>query len=39
MFIYSLNNEVWKLESKLELFQKQMDIKSLEMAKVNDKVT
>ncbi|XP_072932201.1 coiled-coil domain-containing protein 40 [Epargyreus clarus] len=39
MVIYSLNNEVWKLESKLEMFQKQLDIKNVEMEKVNDKVT
>ena len=38
MIIYSLSNEVWKLESKLEMFQKQLDIKNVEMEKVNDKV-
>ncbi|XP_034830510.1 coiled-coil domain-containing protein 40 [Maniola hyperantus] len=37
--IYSLSNEVWKLESKLEMFQKQLEIKNVEMEKVNDKVT
>ncbi|XP_026490802.2 coiled-coil domain-containing protein 40 [Vanessa tameamea] len=39
MIIYSLSNEVWKLESKLEMFQKQLEIKNVEMEKVNDKVT
>ncbi|CAK1595867.1 unnamed protein product [Parnassius mnemosyne] len=39
MIIYSLSNEVWKLESKLEMFQKQLDIKNVEMEQVNDKVT
>ncbi|KPJ02646.1 Coiled-coil domain-containing protein 40 [Papilio xuthus] len=39
MIIYNLSNEVWKLESKLELFQKQMEIKNAEMEQVNDKVT
>jgi hypothetical protein len=38
MVIYGLSNEVWKLESKLEMFQKQLDIKNVEMDKVNDKV-
>lgn len=38
MIIYSLGNEVWKLESKLEMFQKQLEIKNVEMEKVNDKV-
>lgn len=38
MIIYNLSNEVWKLESKLELFQKQMEIKNAEMEQVNDKV-
>lgn len=38
MFIYGLSTEVWKLESKLELFKKQMEIKQNEMEKVNDKV-
>ncbi|XP_039754155.1 coiled-coil domain-containing protein 40 [Pararge aegeria] len=37
--IYGLSNEVWKLESKLEMFQKQLEIKNVEMEKVNDKVT
>ncbi|XP_041978695.1 myosin-16-like [Aricia agestis] len=39
MFIFGLSNEVWKLESKLELFKKQLEIKNVEMEKVNDKVT
>lgn len=39
MIIYSLSNEVWKLESKLEMFQKQLEIKNVEMEKVNDKVS
>ncbi|XP_037872586.1 CAP-Gly domain-containing linker protein 1 [Bombyx mori] len=39
MFIFGLSNEVWKLESKLEMFQKQLEIKNSEMEKVNDKVT
>ncbi|XP_052759423.1 myosin-3 [Galleria mellonella] len=39
MIILGLSNEVWKLESKLELFQKQLEIKNNEMEKVNDKVT
>ncbi|KAL0892816.1 hypothetical protein ABMA27_014509 [Loxostege sticticalis] len=39
MIIYGLSNEVWKLESKLEMFQKQLEIKNVEMEKVNDKVT
>ncbi|CAG9584554.1 unnamed protein product [Danaus chrysippus] len=39
VIIYSLSNEVWKLESKLEMFQKQMEVKNVEMEKVNDKVT
>lgn len=38
MIIYSLGNEVWKLESKLEMFQKQLEIKNVEMETVNDKV-
>ncbi|KAM3964343.1 LOW QUALITY PROTEIN: lethal (2) 41Ab [Aphomia sociella] len=39
MIIFGLSNEVWKLESKLELFHKQLEIKNNEMEKVNDKVT
>lgn len=39
MIIYGLSNEVWSLESKLELFKKQFDIKNAEMDKVNDKVS
>ncbi|XP_045525961.1 coiled-coil domain-containing protein 40 isoform X1 [Pieris brassicae] len=39
MIIYGLSNEVWKLESKLEMFKKQMEIKNNEMENVNDKVT
>ncbi|XP_059059138.1 GRIP and coiled-coil domain-containing protein 2 [Achroia grisella] len=39
MIIFGLSNEVWKLESKLELYQKQLEIKNNEMEKVNDKVT
>lgn len=39
MIIFGLSQEVWKLESKLETFQKQMEIKNVEMEKVNDKVT
>lgn len=39
MVIYSLSNEVWKLESKLEMFRKQLEIKNVEMEKVNDKVS
>ncbi|KAJ0177053.1 hypothetical protein K1T71_007062 [Dendrolimus kikuchii] len=39
MIIFGLSQEVWKLESKLETFQKQMEIKNSEMEKVNDKVT
>ncbi|XP_038212034.1 coiled-coil domain-containing protein 40 [Zerene cesonia] len=39
MIIYGLSNEVWKLESKLEMFQKQLEVKNNEMEKVNDKVT
>ncbi|XP_030024984.1 coiled-coil domain-containing protein 40 isoform X2 [Manduca sexta] len=39
MIIFGLSNEVWKLESKLEMFQKQFEIKNAEMEKVNDKVT
>ena len=38
MFLFGLSNEVWKLESKLEMFKKQMEIKNNEMEKVNDKV-
>ncbi|GBP75197.1 Coiled-coil domain-containing protein 40 [Eumeta japonica] len=38
MIVYALNNEVWRLESKLELFKKQLEIKQNEMDKVNDKV-
>ncbi|XP_073944706.1 coiled-coil domain-containing protein 40-like [Choristoneura fumiferana] len=30
---------VWKLESKLEMFKKQFEIKNNEMEKINDKVT
>ncbi|XP_052740436.1 coiled-coil domain-containing protein 40 [Bicyclus anynana] len=37
--IYGLSTEVWKLESKLEMFRKQLEIKNVEMEKVNDKVT
>ncbi|CAH0701377.1 unnamed protein product [Spodoptera exigua] len=39
MFLFGLNNEVWKLESKLEMFKKQLEIKNSEMEKVNDRVT
>ncbi|XP_075973256.1 lethal (2) 41Ab [Anticarsia gemmatalis] len=39
MLLFGLSNEVWKLESKLEMFQKQMEIKNVEMEKINDKVT
>ncbi|KAI8420010.1 hypothetical protein MSG28_008608 [Choristoneura fumiferana] len=39
MVIYGLSNEVWKLESKLEMFKKQFEIKNNEMEKINDKVT
>ncbi|CAG9786322.1 unnamed protein product [Diatraea saccharalis] len=39
MIILGLSNEVWRLESKLEMFQKQLEIKNVEMDKVNDKVT
>ncbi|VVD04472.1 unnamed protein product [Leptidea sinapis] len=39
IMIFGLSNEVWKLESKLELFQKQLEIKNSEMEMVNDKVT
>ncbi|CAK1547011.1 unnamed protein product [Leptosia nina] len=39
MIIYGLSNEVWKLESKLEMFQKQLEVKNNEMENVNDKVT
>lgn len=38
MIIFGLNSEVWKLESKLEMFRKQFEIKNAEMEKVNDKV-
>lgn len=36
--MYGLSQEVWKLESKLEMFKKQMEIKNGEMEKINDKV-
>ncbi|KAL4709969.1 hypothetical protein ACJJTC_003932 [Scirpophaga incertulas] len=39
MIIYGLSNEVWKLESKLELYHKQLEIKNVEMENINDKVT
>ncbi|XP_063897908.1 coiled-coil domain-containing protein 40-like [Helicoverpa armigera] len=39
MFLFGLSNEVWKLESKLEMFKKQLEIKNSEMEKVNDRVT
>ncbi|RVE48084.1 hypothetical protein evm_007271 [Chilo suppressalis] len=39
MIILSLSNEIWGMESKLEMFQKQFEIKNVEMDKVNDKVT
>ncbi|KAJ2946106.1 hypothetical protein O0L34_g5028 [Tuta absoluta] len=39
MLIYGLNNEIWKLEAKMELYKKQMEIKNVEMDKVVDKVT
>ncbi|CAH0579188.1 unnamed protein product [Chrysodeixis includens] len=39
IFLFNLNNEVWKLESKLEMFQKQLKIKNGEMEQVNDRVT
>ncbi|XP_026725208.1 coiled-coil domain-containing protein 40 [Trichoplusia ni] len=39
IFLFNLNNEVWKLESKLEMFQKQLRIKNSEMEQVNDRVT
>ncbi|CAB3253752.1 unnamed protein product [Arctia plantaginis] len=39
MLLFGLSNEVWKLETKLETFQKQMEIKNAEMEKINDKVT
>lgn len=38
MLLFGLSNEVWKLETKLETFQKQMEIKNTEMEKINDKV-
>lgn len=38
MIIFSVGQEVWKLESKLEMFQKQLEIKNVEMDHVNDKV-
>ncbi|XP_049869370.1 coiled-coil domain-containing protein 40-like [Pectinophora gossypiella] len=37
MVIYGLSNEVWKLQSRLELFKKQMEIKNSEMDRVTDK--
>uniref|UniRef100_A0A2A4JTI7 Uncharacterized protein n=1 Tax=Heliothis virescens TaxID=7102 RepID=A0A2A4JTI7_HELVI len=39
IYLFSLSNEVWKLESKLEMFKKQLEIKNTEMEKVNDRVT
>ncbi|XP_063618256.1 coiled-coil domain-containing protein 40 [Cydia splendana] len=39
MVIYGLSNEVWKLESKLEMFKKQFEIKNNEMEIINDRVT
>ncbi|XP_035433308.2 coiled-coil domain-containing protein 40 [Spodoptera frugiperda] len=39
MFLFGLSNEVWKLESRLEMFKKQLEIKNTEMEKVNDRVT
>ncbi|KAJ8727957.1 hypothetical protein PYW08_016342 [Mythimna loreyi] len=39
LFLFGLSNEVWKLESKLEMFKKQLEIKNNEMEKINDKVT
>ncbi|XP_053607595.1 coiled-coil domain-containing protein 40 [Plodia interpunctella] len=39
IIIYGLSNEVWKLESRLEMFKKQFEIKNAEMENVNDKVT
>lgn len=39
MFLFGLSNEVWKLESRLEMFKKQLEIKNTEMEKVNDRVS
>ncbi|KOB65648.1 putative cohesin subunit [Operophtera brumata] len=39
MIIFSVGQEVWKLESKLDMFKKQLEIKNVEMDVMNDKVT
>ncbi|CAG9093500.1 unnamed protein product [Plutella xylostella] len=38
IIIFGLNSEIWKLESKLDMFTKQFEIKNNEMNNVNDKV-
>lgn len=39
MILYGLSTEIWKLEAKMELYKKQIEIKTNELDKFNDRVS